>query len=126
MQASYLQLTISGFLTLFSARTGPSPFWATVPGLVLAIAAVASLVVSTIIACAWQPGTLDSFPIQGLAAGGNYHIWAVWVWIYAVVVFLIQDAVKVCLVSLIECDVDQLHGAVHAFRASLSQPGVWC
>jgi H+-transporting ATPase len=94
IMASYLQLTVSGFLTLFSARTGPKPFWSTLPGTVLTAGAVFSLVVSTVIACAWQPGKLDGRAIQGLAAGGDYHIWAIWVWLYAIVVFFIQDAAK--------------------------------
>ena len=64
VMVSYLQLTVSGFLTLFSARTGPKPFWSTRPSAVLLGAASFSLLVSTVIACAWQKGTLNKRAIQ--------------------------------------------------------------
>lgn len=90
----YLNIGVGGFLTLFSARTGNKPFWATRPNKVLAIGAAGSLAVTTLIACVWGKGTLDGRPVQGLSLEG-YGVWPVWVWLYAIIVFLLQDAGKV-------------------------------
>lgn len=97
----YLKVAVSDFLTLFSARTGPLPFWATRPAPVLFFGAAFSLLVSTVIACAWAPGELDDREVAGLART-DYRIWAVWVWLYALIAFVVQDALKVGTYWLLE------------------------
>lgn len=90
----YLKVAVSDFLTLFSARAGPRPFWATRPALVLLAGAGVSLLVTTLVACLWPPGTLDSREISGLTRGPGHGLWPLWVWLYCIVVFLLQDATK--------------------------------
>jgi H+-transporting ATPase len=90
----YLKVAVSDFLTLFSARTGPKWFWTTLPAPALAIAASISLAVSTIIACVMKPTKLDGRELAGLNTHG-YQLFALWVWIYCIIVFVIQDALKV-------------------------------
>lgn len=51
--AIYLKVSISDFLTLFSARTGDQFFWSSKPAPILMAACVFSLSISTIIACTW-------------------------------------------------------------------------
>lgn len=49
----YLKVSISDFLTLFSARTNDGFFWSSMPSPILMGAAGLSLTLSTILACAW-------------------------------------------------------------------------
>jgi len=57
------------------------------------------LCLSTTLALAWPCGTLDEVPVCGL--GYNHQKIALWVWIYCLVVFVIQDALKVGVWRLI-------------------------
>lgn len=139
----YLKVSLSDFLTLFSARTNPGPFWSRAPGKLLMAAAICALALSTVLACVWPNGKVDEVPTQGLVlepkfysahvepdlgvtcAPGtandpctrfspdfyegvtiegyerdttineNYTLWPLWVWIFCIVFFLIQDACKV-------------------------------
>lgn len=80
--------------TALLCRTGDKFFWATRPALMLLIGAMISLAVSTLIACVWGNETLDERPITGLARFG-YGLWPIWVWLYCLVVFVLQDIGKV-------------------------------
>ena len=95
----YLKVSISDFLTLFSARTGPDWFWTTTPAPVLLGAAALALTVSTIIACAW-PKSGGHIPIIGLARRPPYEL-VVYIWLYCLVWFILQDAAKVGTYSLL-------------------------
>lgn len=86
-------MSLSDFLTLFSART-QSWFWTQRPGKLLMFGASFALTISTILACVWPSGKLDDLEVKGLARG-NYGLWAIWVWIYCIVWWFIQDAAKV-------------------------------
>jgi H+-transporting ATPase len=88
-----VQVSLSDFLTLFSART-QGPFYSQRPGVLLFCGACFALTISTILACVWPTTTLDDLPVKGLARG-DYGLWAIWVWIYCIVWWLIQDAAKV-------------------------------
>jgi H+-transporting ATPase len=136
----YLKVSLSDFLTLFSARTNPGFFWSRVPGKLLLAAATISLAISTVLACIWPNGKVDEVPTQGLvldpkyysahvkdtdgvtcAPGTNndpctrfspdyydgvtvegyettinkpYTLWPLWVWIFCVIFWWIQDACK--------------------------------
>lgn len=87
------QVSISDFLTLFSARTHNGFFWSDRPSPFLTGAAVLSLAISTIVACFWGDGVIDGQHVRGLAlktGTDTYTLWALWVWIYCLVWWLIQ------------------------------------
>jgi len=90
----YLKVSISDFLTLFSARTSDNYFWSTAPSKVLAIGAGISLVVSTIIACAWPQSSPDLTDAWGLGRNDPKGLAAI-IWIYCVIWWFIQDLCKV-------------------------------
>lgn len=96
-----LQVSISDFLTLFSARTHNGFFWTDRPSPFLAAAAVLSLAISTIVACFWGDGVIDGQHVRGLALKSpesSYTLWALWVWIYCVIWWFIQvGCVCVCV-----------------------------
>ncbi len=138
----YLKVSLSDFLTLFSARTNPGPFWSMIPGKLLMAAATISLAISTVLACVWPNGKVDEVPTQGLVVQPKYYsahvtpaedlpvqcapgadndpctrfapdkygntiegysttinehytLWPLWVWIFCVIFWFIQDAFKV-------------------------------
>ena len=97
----YAKVSISDFLTLFSARTQGEFFWHVTPSPVLAIAASISLIISTVLACAWPEGDLDGLPVMGLALG-EYKLLPLWVWIYCIIFWFIQDAFKVATIVIID------------------------
>jgi len=90
----FLQVAVTDFLTLVSARTQESFFWTSNPSIVLWIGATAALTASTLLALLWPVGFIDGVPVHGLVYG-NLHMMALWVWLYCIVVFLIQDCIKV-------------------------------
>jgi H+-transporting ATPase len=91
----YLKVSVSDFLTLFAARTGESFFWVRAPSLILFIAACVALLSSSLIAAFLPIGTLDDQAIEGLG------ILTVYVWIYCIIWFLIQDVFKVLTYKLL-------------------------
>ncbi|CAL8471949.1 g11491 [Coccomyxa elongata] len=96
----YLKVSISDFLTLFSSRT-TGFFWTSPPAPLLTGAALFSLALSTLLACVWPNVTTDrNVPVRGLCRGG-YKIWPVWVWIYCIIWWLIQDTLKVLTYKLL-------------------------
>lgn len=79
------QVSISDFLTLFSSRT-TGFFWSSRPGGLLLGAALFSLSLSTVLACAWPPVVVHpNLPVLGLARGGGHRWGALLVWIYCLV-----------------------------------------
>ncbi|GAB4816895.1 hypothetical protein N2152v2_003941 [Parachlorella kessleri] len=96
----YLKVSLSDFLTLFSARSNPGPFWSQRPGKhgapesvicgkLLMSAALVALGLSTTLACIWPEGTLDDVPVEGLTKG-DYKLWPLWIWIYCIIAWFIQ------------------------------------
>jgi len=63
----YLKISISDFLTLFSARTGEKFFWETKPAPVLLVAGCVALGTSTIVALTWPETYPDGIYTMGLA-----------------------------------------------------------
>ncbi|GLC35934.1 hypothetical protein PLESTB_000520900 [Pleodorina starrii] len=90
----YLKVSVSDFLTLFSARTHDGFFWASKPSPILLGAAMLALSISTILACVWPKGKTDNTPTEGLAYG-EYTLMPLWIWIYCLVWWWIQDFMKV-------------------------------
>jgi len=95
----YLKVSISDFLTLFSARTGGDWFWTTRPANILLGAACVALSASTIIACTWPASYPDGIYALGLAYNVPREL-ALWIWIYCIVWWFIQDAFKVLTMIL--------------------------
>ncbi|GLC35933.1 hypothetical protein PLESTB_000520800 [Pleodorina starrii] len=90
----YLKVSVSDFLTLFSARTHDGFFWSVRPSPILLCAALVALSLSTALATAWPTGHLDHQPVEGLAYG-DYTLMPLWIWIYCVFWWFVQDALKV-------------------------------
>jgi H+-transporting ATPase len=90
----YLKVSISDFLTLFSARTGDDWFWSTRPAPVLLAAGSFALGCSTIFACNWPETYPDRIFKLGLDHRRPYAL-SVYIWIYCLVWWGVQDAAKV-------------------------------
>jgi H+-transporting ATPase len=90
----FLKVAVSDILSLFSSRTAHQFFFQRKPHKVLVICTSIALMTSTTLALVWPCTTLDDVPVCGLAyTSGN--LLALWVWLYCIVVFFIQDAFKV-------------------------------
>jgi H+-transporting ATPase len=90
----YLKVSVSDFLTLFSARTGPNWFWTTAPAPILLGAGCIALTLSTIIACTWPPSYPDGVYTEGLGRRSPQAM-ALYVWLYCIGWWFVQDAAKV-------------------------------
>ncbi|KPA78643.1 putative mitochondrial P-type H -ATPase, putative (H1A-1) [Leptomonas pyrrhocoris] len=93
----YLKISISDFLTLFSSRTGGNFFFYMTPSPILFCGAIISLLVSTMAAAFWHKTRPDEVLTEGLAWGDTNaeKLLPLWVWIYCIVWWLVQDIVKV-------------------------------
>jgi len=94
----YLKISVSDFLTVFSART-EGFFFNRAPGKLLLGAACCSLLISTLLAKYWPFGEME---------GISWHYVGT-VWIYCIVWWLLQDTVKVLAYKVLnsykeECD----------------------
>jgi len=90
--AIYLKISVSDFLTLFSARTGPRLFWKVTPALILFAGGCFALLLSSILALFWPAGEIDDIQVEGLH--NDFGVF-VFVWLYSLVFFFLQDALKV-------------------------------
>ena len=90
----YLKVSVSDFLTLFSARTGDQWFWSSAPARPVEIAAAIALSLSTIIACVWPMSYPDQVETEGLLLEPPRSL-AVVIWLYCIVWWFVQDAAKV-------------------------------
>mmetsp|Transcript_21352 Transcript_21352/g.28017 ORF Transcript_21352/g.28017 Transcript_21352/m.28017 type:complete len:158 (-) Transcript_21352:595-1068(-) len=88
----YLQISVTDFLTLFSARTR-GMFFTQPPGKVLFAAACFSMTCSTVLALTWPFGE-DMSAISWKTA--------LVVWCYCLITFLIQDILKTLTYMLME------------------------
>ena len=96
----YLKVSVSDFLTLFSARTR-GPFWERSIGKYLAIAAAVALAASTLLSLFWA----DIFSgLEGaFMAGLRYSKGAVLAtWFYCIVWWFVQDAFKIACYRLLD------------------------
>ena len=174
----YLKVSLSDFLTLFSARTNPGPFWSTVPAAILAAAAGVALGLSTILGCLWPAGKLEGTFVIGLALdyqlnttltpveyaesmkitipeGSSetqiedllnsehgvevqknefdesfvfidytYKLWPLWIWLFCLVFWFIQDAFKVITYwFLLKFDIFQARTAALVNIRGYTAPG---
>jgi len=90
----FLKVAVTDILTLFSARAGEDFFFQRKPHWLLVVCCTVALCLSTTIALAWPCGTLDEVHVCGLGYVPGQWI-AMWVWLYCIGVFLVQDCLKV-------------------------------
>eukprot|EP01116_Phalansterium_solitarium_P007560 TRINITY_DN202_c0_g3_i1.p1 TRINITY_DN202_c0_g3~~TRINITY_DN202_c0_g3_i1.p1 ORF type:complete len:952 (+),score=338.15 TRINITY_DN202_c0_g3_i1:184-3039(+) len=97
----YMKVSISDFLTLFSCRTR-SFFFTERPGYLLLGGAAMALSLSTILATFWPLSVIDHIQIAGLSTRENgYKLFPLWVWCYCLIVWIIQDTLKVITYKVI-------------------------
>eukprot|EP00596_Hydrurales_sp_CCMP1899_P000338 CAMPEP_0119040160 /NCGR_PEP_ID=MMETSP1177-20130426/10002_1 /TAXON_ID=2985 /ORGANISM="Ochromonas sp, Strain CCMP1899" /LENGTH=917 /DNA_ID=CAMNT_0007004925 /DNA_START=408 /DNA_END=3161 /DNA_ORIENTATION=- len=97
----YLKVSVSDFLTLFSARTPEGFFWTTAPSWILFCASVFALSLSTVVACAWPSSYPDGIYALGLGYRHPKSL-ALFVWVYCIFWWFVQDFLKVCLHKYME------------------------
>jgi len=90
--AIYLKVSVSDFLTLFSARTGPKFFWQIKPAPMLLAGAVFALLLSSILSLFWPEMEMDGILVEGLQSDVGVFVF---VWLFCILFFLIQDFSKV-------------------------------
>jgi len=91
----FLKVAVSDILTLFSSRTAHQFFFQRKPHPVLFGCTTGALCLSTTLSLVWPCGKLDDVPVCGLGYHEDHQKIALWIWIYCLVVFIIQDCVKV-------------------------------
>ena len=97
----YLKVSVSDFLTLFSSRTGENWFWQSRPSTILMVAGCFALSCSTVLACFWPYSFPDGIFAFGLERRVPYMM-PVYIWMYCIFWWLIQDACKVCTYHLMK------------------------
>eukprot|EP00889_Picochlorum_renovo_P006171 jgi/Picre1/33201/NNA_008526.t1 len=110
-------------------QTSPGGFWSHRPGLILFAAATLALGISTILGCLWPKGQIDGVQVQGLNVHDDnspfeeYNLWPLWVWIYCIVFFFVQDLMKVILYwFLLKFDIFQARTAALVNVRSAAKP----
>jgi len=99
--AIYLKVSVSDFLTLFSARASDDWFWTTTPAPILLGAGCFALTTSTLLACVWPESYPDEIYTLGLELRG-FSLMPVFVWLYCIFWWFLQDAAKVYVYSLVD------------------------
>jgi H+-transporting ATPase len=92
--AIYLKVSVSDFLTLFSARTGRMFFWQVPPSRILFGGGCFALTVSSIISLVLPYTFLDDIETEGLSSDPGIFGF---VWIFSLFFWAIQDLSKVLL-----------------------------
>lgn len=92
----FLKVAVSDILSLFSSRTAHQFFFQRRPHKILVICTSIALMISTTLALTWPCTTLDDVPVCGLAYTKGDYV-ALWVWLYCIGVFFVQDALKVAV-----------------------------
>merc|ERR1712100_75451 len=90
----YLKVSVSDFLTLFSARAGGEWFFMVRPAKILMIGACIALSSSTMIAMFWPLSYPDNIETEGLLRSPPYTL-EVFVWTWSLSWWLVEDAAKV-------------------------------
>jgi H+-transporting ATPase len=88
----YLKVSVSDFLTLFSARTGHRFFFQVKPAPMLLLGAFLALLLSSLLALFWPASYQDGIQVEGLQSNAGLFAF---VWIYCLVFWLFQDVMKV-------------------------------
>jgi len=100
LQLLFIKVSVSDFLTLFSARAHEGFFWESRPSPILMGAGCLALTLSTILSIAWPQGTLDGIAVEGMGHHPSQVLF-LWVWFYCLLIWLVQDAAKVVCYRLL-------------------------
>lgn len=92
--AIYLKVSVSDFLTLFSARTGSKFFWQIAPAPILLGGGVFALTISSILSLVWPLSYPDGIETEGLKSNAGVFGF---VWIFCLFWWFVQDLFKVLL-----------------------------
>lgn len=95
--AIYLKVSVSDFLTLFSARTGSKWFWQVKPAPILVVGGVTALTISSILSIVWPESSPDGIETEGLRSNMGVFVF---IWLYCIFFWLVQDAAKVAAYKL--------------------------
>jgi len=90
----YLKVSVSDFLTLFSARAGGDWFFMVKPAPILLFGAMFALTCSTCFAMFWPKSYPDGIQTEGLVQSPPYML-EVFVWTWSLSWWLAEDAAKV-------------------------------
>jgi len=90
----YLKVSVSDFLTLFSARAGGDWFFMVKPAPILLCGAMVALSCSTCFAMFWPKSFVDKIQTEGLVRSPPYML-EVFVWAWSLSWWLAEDAAKV-------------------------------
>lgn len=92
--AIYLKISVSDFLTLFSARTGDKFFWQVRPSLMLFLGGCFALALSSLLALFWPEAEIEGILVEGLHS--DFGVFA-FVWLFSLLFFFLQDGLKVAV-----------------------------
>jgi len=95
--AIYLKVSVSDFLTLFSARTGPKFFWQVRPAAILLVGGVTALTISSLLSIFWPASEPDGILTEGLKSDMGVFGF---VWLYCIIFWVVQDCAKVAAYKL--------------------------
>jgi H+-transporting ATPase len=90
--AVYLKVSISDFLTLFSARTGRHYFWQVKPAPILLAGGAVALTLSSFFSIFWPNSQPDDILVEGLQSDLDLFGF---VWAYCILFWFLQDVCKV-------------------------------
>merc|ERR1712028_165292 len=90
----YLKVSVSDFLTLFSARAGGDWFFQVKPAPILLAGAMVALTCSTCFAMFWPKSFPDGIQTEGLVQSPPYML-EVFVWAWSLTWWFVEDAAKV-------------------------------
>jgi len=90
----YLKVSVSDFLTLFSARAGGDWFFMVKPAKILLVGAMFALTCSTCFAMFWPKSYPDGIQTEGLVQSPPYML-EVFVWTWSLFWWFVEDAAKV-------------------------------
>lgn len=97
----FMKVSISSFLSLFSARTGNNFFWKSMPAPVLLVASGVAMFITTMLATFWPSQSLSGIPILGMGLQIPKYLSAV-IWLICIIWLFISDFAKVGLYMLLE------------------------
>lgn len=97
----YLKVSVSDFLTLFSSRIHKKLFYHSKPAPMLLAGAIAALTASTLVALLWPKSSPDHIETLGLAKADE-KLLVVFVWIYCLICWAIQDVFKVLVYQMLK------------------------
>lgn len=93
----FLKISLSLFLTVFSART-KGVFWSRMPGRLLSLSTISAMVIATLISLFWSfndNNDNSSEPVMKPISAK----FVLFIWIFDLIFFLIQDLLKILMIA---------------------------